>query len=274
MRAPSTSRSLWLSLSLTSFLLAPSILLWVGCALLSGDADLPRNRTIVREQLVIHSDFPLPKQHRLVDEIVFLRGDVYEKLDLPSSDEPIEIYLFDDVHKYRRFLRAGFPELPDRRAFFVESDTQLTVYAHWGDMVAEDLRHEVTHGYLHAVVPAMPIWLDEGLAEYFECPRGQHGNHVKHIGALKDALETHWRPNLVRLESFNELQQMSLRDYAECWLWTHMLLNTTPERLHLLRTYLANLRSNGSAPAISDSLRKLEGDPEQAVEFHLRAMSS
>ena len=75
----------------------------------------------------------------------------------------------------RSFFRDRYPDFPKRRAFFVETDTQLAVYAQWGDRVAEDLRHEVAHGYLHAIVPSIPLWLDEGLAEYFEVPRGQNG---------------------------------------------------------------------------------------------------
>ena len=73
------------------------------------------------------------------------------------------------------YLTRNFPSVPSRRAFFLETDTRLAVYAHWSDRVAEDLRHEVAHGYLHSVVPGLPLWLDEGLAEYFEVPRGQNG---------------------------------------------------------------------------------------------------
>ncbi|GIT30210.1 MAG: hypothetical protein Ct9H300mP1_22560 [Planctomycetaceae bacterium] len=32
----------------------------------------------------------------------------------------------------------------------------------------EDLRHEFTHGVLHSSLKRVPLWLDEGLAEYFE----------------------------------------------------------------------------------------------------------
>ena len=50
-------------------------------------------------------------------------------------------------------LLQSFSAISQPRAFFVESDTRLNIYAYWGDRVAEDLRHEVTHGYLHAMVP-------------------------------------------------------------------------------------------------------------------------
>ena len=63
-------------------------------------------------------------------------------------------------------MQPALSGVSHRRAFFVETDTQLSVYAQWGDRVAEDLRHEVTHGYLHAVVPNVPLWIDEGLAEF------------------------------------------------------------------------------------------------------------
>ncbi len=93
------------------------------------------------------------------------------------------------------------PEFPDRRAFFVEGDTQLDIYAYWGDRVAEDLRHEVTHGYLHTMVPHLPLWVDEGLAEYFEVPRGQQGLNPPHRDMLLQAArEQRWRPDMQRLE--------------------------------------------------------------------------
>ena len=31
-----------------------------------------------------------------------------------------------------------------------------------------DLRHETTHAVLHSLLPMVPLWLDEGFAEYFE----------------------------------------------------------------------------------------------------------
>ena len=54
-----------------------------------------------------------------------------------------------------------FPDFPQRRAIFVETDAQLAVYAHWGPHVAEDLRHETAHGYLHSSTSHLPVWLDE-----------------------------------------------------------------------------------------------------------------
>ena len=129
----------------------------------------------------------------------------------------------------------NFPNVPSRRAFFLETDTRLAVYAHWSDRVAEDLRHEVAHGYLHSVVPGLPLWLDEGLAEYFEVPRGQNGLNQPHVELLSDMVEHDgWQPNLTGWRSLTDAAQMDQRDYAESWAWVYFMLHSPPERREML----------------------------------------
>jgi hypothetical protein len=233
---------------------------------------LPANESLVREQLIIHSDFKLPKRHRLVDELVALRTDVADKLQLPVSDEPIHVYLFEDGERYREFVAQHFTNLGERRAFFVESDTRLAVHAHWGDRVAEDLRHEVTHGYLHAVVHNLPLWLDEGLAEYFEVSRGNHGVNRPHVQLLTERLQRRqWRPDLARLHGLSRLEDMKQLDYAEAWLWTHFLLESSELRLTLVQNYLARLRMKGESAPLMKYLAEAEPDVHAELVKHLLA---
>ena len=103
---------------------------------------------------------------------------------MPRQMSPIHVYLFEDADRFHEFVREERPDFPNRRAFFVETDTRLEVYAHWGGYVGEDLRHEVTHAYLHSVLPSIPLWLDEGLAEYFEVPRGRQGLNRDHLSRV------------------------------------------------------------------------------------------
>jgi hypothetical protein len=203
-----------------------------GCALpIIRELTLPSRYNVVREQLIVHTDFPLPPNHRLLEELTARRGDLAEQLALPRVDEPVHIYLFQDSEKFKTFLSLYHPDFPRRRAFFLETDTRLQVYAQWGDYVAEDLRHEVCHGYLHAVVPGVPLWLDEGLAEYSEAPRGHHGIHRAHLANLKRRIEKeNWQPNLPQLDHFAPSRDMSQDEYAEAWAWTHFLLETRPAR--------------------------------------------
>jgi hypothetical protein len=237
-------------------------------------ATLPERYTLVREQLVIYSDFPLAAHHRVLEELAARRRDVGRQLALPLSDEPIYVYLFKDVDRFDAFMRLHHPEFSRRRAYFVETDTRLIVYAHWGDRVAEDLRHEVTHGYLHSVVPGLPLWLDEGLAEYFEVGRARQGLNRPHLDLLLARLEQgQWQPDLARLRRLPSAFDMTQADYAEAWAWVHFLLHSRPERHELLRRYLGCLRRDGSAEPLPMQLGRMVGRPEAALIEHVRRMA-
>lgn len=231
------------------------MVLLAGCITTRNLVTLPSDDSLVRDQLVIYSDFDLPKHHRLVDELVARRHDVADRLQLPVSDEPIHVYLFDTPQRYQEFMESRFPLFPHRRAFFVETDTRLAVYAYWGDRVAEDLRHEVTHGYVHTMVPQLPLWIDEGLAEYFEVPRGQHGLNRDHLDLLIKSIQMQsWAPDMARLERLQLSGDMTQQHYAEAWAWMHWLLESGPQRRELLRQHLARIRMAGSAPPLSGTL--------------------
>lgn len=254
------------------------LILWcllTGCRGLPRVAlsPLPNAHQVPVGQLVFHSDFELPPDHRLVRDLVEEREYVSSTLGLPETNEPIEVYLFRDADRYREYLIRNFPSVPSRRAFFLETDTRLVVYAHWSDRVGEDLRHEVAHGYLHAAIPNLPLWIDEGLAEYFEVPRGYAGLNQPHVDLLSDSIERdHWKPNLKRLESLTDSSQMGQREYAESWAWVYFMLNSPPERRGILTDYLANLRVKGSAQAISVRLAALNAEPEGPLTKYIATL--
>lgn len=265
-------------MSLARAVLPPGVIVLLGLAgciaSVSQPTALPERNTLVRDQLVIHSDFSLPSRHRLVEELAALRGDVSSRLGLPTSDESIHVYLFDSSERYSRFMDEHYPAFPIRRAFFVESDTRLAVYAHWGDRVAEDVRHETAHGYLHSVVPTIPLWLDEGLAEYFEVPRGSSGLHLHHLATLHRRMASgQWQPNLERLESLSAVGDMTQIDYAEAWAWAHWLVDSEPRRRDLLRAYLEVVRRAGSAVPLSVRLKELEPTADAALAGHVKGLA-
>jgi hypothetical protein len=242
----------------------------VGCRAMAPTVSLPARNNVVLEQLVVYTDFELPKQHRLMRELTALRTDLSTKLELPLSDEPIHVYLFETNDQFRRFIERNYPSFPSRRAFFVETDTRLAVYAFWGDRIAEDLRHETAHGYLHAIVPNLPLWLDEGLAEYFEVTRGHDGVNVPHIEELMLRFnQGGWRPDLARLERLESVADMTQFDYAESWAWVHFMLHTTPERRNVLFRHLSQLRERVPATPISVTIRETGARVQEALVEHV-----
>lgn len=254
-------------------LLGCSGLLMTGCLMSRSAVKLPAGGPIVRDQLIIHSDFPLPRHHRLVDELVALRGDIVERLVLPVSDEPIYVHLFESRAQFRRYMETHYPQFPERRAFFVETDTRLCVYAHWGDRVAEDLRHEVAHGYVHTMVPRIPLWMDEGLAEFFEVPRGDRGLHRPHLALLASSPPSDWVERLEELETLDEPADMTQADYAAAWAWVHFLLESSDERTDVFRNHLARLRMTGTAPSLADTVRAMDPFVSTRVHQHLRLLA-
>jgi hypothetical protein len=234
-----------------TFTLLVVVSLFGGCRGLPQPAALPDAHHMRVGQLQIHSDFELPKDHRIVRDLVAEREIISGALGLPAGSEVVEVHLFADGERYAQFLQRYFPTVPSRRAFFLETDSRLVVYAHWSDHVAEDLRHEVAHGYLHAVVPGIPLWLDEGLAEYFEVPRAQNGLNPPHLALLSDMMQHDgWQPDLGRLERLRDATQMDQRDYAESWAWVYAMLHSEPEEREMLIGYLAELYENGVAEPI------------------------
>jgi hypothetical protein len=232
---------------------------------------LPADHLLMLGQLVVHTDFPLAEDHRLLLELQSLRGDVLGELALPESQEPIQVYLFESTEELQRFARTRYPNFPERRAFFMESDTRLAVYAFWGDRVAEDLRHEVAHGYLHASVPRLPLWLDEGIAEFFEVARGEQGLNRPHVEELRAALAVgKWKPDLARLRALSDGSAMTQLDYAESWLWVHWLIRGTPQGKATLQTYLRSLRSQPEQELdLIAALAQQFSDPAEDVLRHL-----
>jgi len=208
----------------------------------------------------------------LLDELTARRHDISELLNLPTSDEPINIYLFKKGDEFREYMRREHPKFPDRRAFFLKNDTTLTVLAYWGDRVGEDLRHEVTHGYLHSVVPNLPLWLDEGIAEYFETPRGKNGLNTPHIYHLANAFRRgDWTPNLPHLETLTDPSTMTQMDYAESWLWVHYLIESDIYR-QLLQDQLSRLRLDAESKPISVFVESSIENAEEKLLEHLKML--
>lgn len=252
------------------------MLVSAGCVAPRIDKDvyLPSEEKLVRDQLVIRSDFHVPHRHRLIDELVARRDDIAGILSLPMSDEQINVYLFEDGTKFKTFMAYKHPDFADRRAFFVKNDTELKIFAHWGEKVGEDLRHEVTHGYLHSAVPNMALWMDEGLAEYFEVPRGNKGVNERHVYMLSTRYrQSDWMPDIKRLDSIRNPRDLKQADYAESWLWMHYLLQDNEATRKLVQDHLARLRLSGDDEPLSDQVKRLLPNAEIQLIEHLKRLA-
>ncbi len=183
-----------------------------------------------------------------------LERDLAQHLDFrPRADEdPVEIYVLDDRNAFNHFLKYHYPELPPRRAFFLKLGHQRVVYTYSSMRLEEDLRHEATHASLHGQYGNLPLWLDEGLAEYFENDLAQPGAERERIEQIAAELAGGWTPNLARLESLSNIHEMTPRDYREAWAWVHLFLNGPPPGKRALLGALADVTRNAGTLTLSD----------------------
>ncbi len=225
--------------------------LFSGCMSTAPKVGLPSRSVFPDSQLHVLSDVKLKKDHPLLKELVELRDEIAATLNLPVPKSPVVVYLFGDEARYTNYMKVAFPSLPARRAYFVGTSRELAVYTYWGDRVREDLRHEYTHGVLHASLKDVPLWLDEGLAEFFEVsskPTGLNREYAKQIQVL---LGEGWKPDMERLEGLDNVAQMHKGDYQEAWGWVYYLLNDSAEGKRILVEYLHDLRETKNAGSLA-----------------------
>ena len=247
--------------------LARRRLLWAACVSLPAlclscaanrpvKVSLPARNSIRSDQLLIVSDIKLPKDHPLIEDLKLLRRQVSETLELPLGSKPVTVYLFSNQVEYDQYLHARFPGYPSRRAYFIQTPgRELAVYTWWGERIQEDLRHEFTHGLLHASLEGVPLWLDEGLAEYFEVGGTRPGSlKLEHAQLLATAVQNGWRPDLDRLEALEKVEQMHAPEYREAWAWVHYMLHSSPDTRQVLLNYIHDLRATPNPGSLHERL--------------------
>lgn len=221
-------------------------------------------------RFLCHADFSLAEYRPLLDALPALEQDVNELLGLQPSHDPIYVFLFRRTSTYNAYVRRYFPEAPTRKALFIKERGLNMVFARLGDEFEVDLRHECTHALLNAALPVTPLWLDEGLAEYFEVAAEQRvaGNpHHKYVRWNAYLGQT---PRLEELEQIRDLSQMTRSRYRQAWAWVHFMLHGPPEARQELQQFLADLQALTPPGQLSHRLRRRIPDLDARFASHCR----
>lgn len=222
---------------------------------------------------VCRADFSLAGLENLLGDLAQLQQDLVQRLDVPPADEWIEIYLFHNQGTYRSYLKRHFPDLPYRRALYVKRSGPGIVMAYYSSDLAVDLRHECTHALLHAVLPMVPLWLDEGLAEYHEVAPSERASGNQYLSGIRWKARLGLAPNLDKLEDKGSVEQMGSAEYRDAWAWVHFMLNGPPEANDELQRFLADIQAHTPPGLLSERLeRRLPGVRQRFVS-HFRGWS-
>jgi hypothetical protein len=255
-----------------------TVVLALTCAVIAASGDdrcaraadrWPDERTI--GPLVWHADFPLEDHERLVAEVGRLQRDLAELLNVGEPRESIHLFLFAEKATYQQYLRQYFPGVPDRRALFVKGRGPGMVFAYLNRDFEVDLRHESTHALLRAAGADLPLWLDEGLAEYFEAPPDERAADNPHLRLARWSARLGRAPAIDTLEAIKSVEEMGRGEYRDAWAWVHFLLHGPPEAREELAAFLADASAGRSTPELGERLQRRLPDLERRFLDHFRA---
>lgn len=219
----------------------------------------------------IHADFDVSTSADLPLELSDLAADVSSVLGIETSQQPVHVVLFASASEYQRYMRNYFPQLPQRRALFIQDRGPGMLFAHWHADIASDLRHEITHALLNDSSQALPLWLDEGLAKYFEAERNTRFDGHVYLTEVGQRATRGMVPSLQQLEAIDQLSQFHEPQYRDSWAWGHFLIHRSAATRELLKRTLAQYRSGMDSLPLSRQLALLSSDMAGEFLSHFRA---
>ena len=219
---------------------------------------------------VCHADFSLAEYADLLGQMASLQEDLKRTLDIQPPREPIHLFLFDRKGTYQKYIQAYFPNVPFRRALYIKQRGPGMVFAYQSGDFVTDVRHESTHALLHAAMPMVPLWLDEGLAEYFEVPLEMRAYEHPHLAKVRWAARFGQIPKLEHLDSIQTLDRMGKNEYRDAWAWVHFMLHGSPQAHRELRRYLEDIQAHAPPGSLVDRLRRVLPQLDREFADHFR----
>lgn len=217
-----------------------------------------------------HADFSLQPYHQMLQGVTQLQHEIPKTLGLSPLEERVHLFLFEQQNTYESYLKKYFPNVPKRPALFIKQRGPGMVFARLGPEFTVDLRHETTHSVLHGVLPMVPLWLDEGLAEYFEMPAKKRVVGHPHFAQVKRLAERGKAPPIESLERLGDLSHMQAGHYRDAWAWVHFMLHGPPEAKKVLVDFLRDIESSIPPGQLSSRLRSQVAHVDVAFINHFR----
>lgn len=173
-------------------------------------------------------------------------------LEIPPPLNPITLYVFPDQAAMADFLARYCPERKKSHATCFETpDGMVATLYLTGDRAHTLglLRHEMTHYVLASHFYDMPVWVDEGLAWFFQA--GEPYGRVYPVAVKRLRRFLRGKPeSLERLVAIPMGWRIGLDDYARSWSIVYYLY-----------------RTRGGLGPIMEYLRRVHSGPEAATTF-------
>jgi tetratricopeptide (TPR) repeat protein len=190
---------------------------------------------------------------------------------------PIVVHVFGSERAYQPFMPLFNGKRVDVGGYFQPADGAyyITLNTAAGELAYPVIFHEYVHLLLGTALADVPIWFNEGLAEYYSTYQ-MSGERQALIGKVKEEHVYDLRERFIPLSEllavdhtsplYNEGDRRGIF-YAESWALVHYLLIGNPQRKGQLAAYLQKYADG--VPS-SQAVREAFGVGEVELEKELR----
>ena len=205
-------------------------------------------------QFCIHSTVPINLFENQLPYLTKLPTELKEVLQVFISKETVHIVVMESREALDAYVRSILPSAPSRRALYIRHRGPGLVLTYFHPGWIQDVRHECTHALFELSELTLPVWQDEGLAEYFETTGDNPIRHAAHLESTRSQLRYGQVADLQKLESMDSTTGLNAKEYRDAWSVVAFLLHSSSETRATFQEYLMDLQSKRAAGFLSHRL--------------------
>jgi len=280
-----------LLLTVRRFAVPAAVVLPLVLAPYASDAKNPEDLHWIRlraDDIIVYSSAAEEKTRTVVEGLLRFRDDclAFLPVDPFIPSVPTYVYLLSDDRAYETLRSPGGESGGSAGVFFQAVDANyIAVDLTAGTLGLAIVYHEYFHFIARHTMPTIPLWANEGLAEFFSTYEFEQDHGV--IGhPIKRHTDTLWSEDLMpfadvfavdhRSDDYRGGHRRGLF-YAQSWAIVHSQLTDTPVEREGFQRYLAALAQGMSAQEamietleldeelVLDRLRRRQNDLELPV---------
>lgn len=215
-------------------------------------------------RFILH-DYPLPQANE--DKINFIIADLLKRHEAAfgftnDPDFRIRIRIFGRFEDYRKFALTNRVSLETASSisnlagYYSGRDQEVVTWRQRDPTyLANNILHECSHAIMHHQFRALPLWLDEGCAVYFQFPAFMRSESAMQRlqgqwHQLKQWNDEKSLPDLRTFLNLNPEEFRALdptRSYLTGWS-VFQLLMSTPEHRRALNAMILSYQKPGATP--------------------------
>jgi len=226
-----------------------------------------------QDQFSVYSTVSMLTLEPHLDALRTLPSELSEALKIKVSVRPIHIVVLNDRELLDQYARKVLPNAPSRQALYIRHRGPGLVLTYFHKNWIQDVRHECTHALLDASGLSLPVWQDEGLAEYFETTGGHPIRHPSHWKSVQQQIRFGQIVDLQTMETTEMREGLDGKGYRDAWSVIAFLLNSSPETRAKYQQYLQEQQTKQAAGLVSHRIRDAHFDwRSQFVAFFRNAL--